>query len=143
MAITQVAAQVTTKRAYNIVSSGQALMRSVYYSRQTSSTFLWQKQKEVFSMIGSVSRRWSSSSSAVEEGSSVSETTTTTTTTTSSSSAPPAVDADHKSYGGIQDDPHKVASDTHGEHDKRGDDQESISSVGYDMSKVSKPAGGE
>lgn len=142
MAITQVAAQVTTKRAYNIVSSGQALMRSVYYSRQTSSTFLWQKQKEVFSMMRSVSRRWSSSGSAAEESSSVSETTTTT-TTTSSSSAPPAVDADIKSYGGVQDDPHKVASDTHGEHDKRGDDQESISSVGYDMSKVSKPAGGE
>lgn len=140
MAITQVAAQVTTKRAYNIVSSGQALMRSVYYSRQTSSTFLWQKQKEVFSLFRSVSRRWSSSSSTAEEGSSVSETKT---TTNSSSSAPPAVDADPKSYGGVQDDPHKVASDTHGEHDQRGDDQESISSVGYDMSKVSKPAGGE
>jgi hypothetical protein len=53
------------------------------------------------------------------------------------------VDADPKSYGQVQDDAHKVASDTHGEHDKRGDDQESISSVGFDMSKVSKPAGGE
>lgn len=53
------------------------------------------------------------------------------------------MDADHKSYGAVQEDHHKVASDTHGEHEERGDDQESISGVGYDMSKVSKPAGGE
>lgn len=142
MAVTQVAAQVTTKRVFNVVSSGQSLMRSVYYSRQVSSSFLWQKPKEVFSLIGrTVSGRWSSSStSTVEESSS---SVSSPEDTTSSSSAPPAVDAHPKSYGGIQDDPHKVASSTHEEHDQRGDDQESISSVGFDISKVSKPAGGE
>lgn len=138
MAVTQVATQVTTKRVFNIMSSGQALMRSVYYSRQTSTKFLWQKQKEVFSVIGSVSRRWSSSSSVVEETSSASPS-----EESSTSSAPPAVEADTKSYGGVQEDPHKVASGTHEEHDKSGTDQESIRDVGYDMSKVSKPSGGE
>lgn len=137
MAATQVATQVTTKRLFNIMSSGQALMRSVYYSRQTSSKFLWQKQKEVFSMVGSVSRRWSSSNSSSVAENSVE------TSSSSSSSAPPAVDADPKSYGGVQEDAHQVASNTHEEHDKRGIDQESFRDVGYDMSKVSKPSGGE
>jgi len=90
-------------------------------------------------MVGSVSRRWSSSSSVAEESSSVS----TQEETKTSSAAPPAVDAHPKSYGGIQEDAHGVASGTHEEHDNRGDDQESIRDVGYDMSKVTKPSGGE
>jgi hypothetical protein len=110
-------------------------MRSVYYSRQTSSKFLWQKQKEIFSMVGSVSRRWSSSSSVAEGGVSSTE--------ESSSAAPPAVDADTRSYGGVQEDRNKVASITHEEHANRGDDQENLSDTGYDMSKVSKPSGDE
>lgn len=131
---TQVASQVTTKRLYNIMSTGQALVRSVYYSRQTSSSFLWKKQKEVFSMIGRVSRKWSSTSSqAAEEGAESS----------TSSAAPPAVEADIKSYGTVQEDEHKVANDTHDEHKERPIEQESLESVGYDMSKVSKPSGGE
>lgn len=115
-------------------------MRSVYYSRQVSSKFLWQKPKEVFSMLGtSVSRRWSSSSSSVSESSSISPAEP----DTSSAAAPPAVDADIKSYGAIQEDHHEVASRTHEEHEERGVDQENYRDVGFDMSKVSKPSGGE
>lgn len=132
MAATQVATQVTTKRLFNIMSSGQALMRSVYYSRQTSSKFLWQKQKEIFSMVGSVSRRWSSSNSVAEGAAEE-----------SSSAAPPAVDADAKSYGVVQEDHHQVANSSHEEHSKTGDDQEKLSETGYDMSKVTKPSGDE
>lgn len=135
MAVTQVATQVTTKRLFNIMSSGQSLMRSVYYSRQTSSKFLWQKQKEIFSMVGSVSRRWSSSSSVAEGAASNAE--------DGSSVAPPAVDADTRSYGSVQENPHEVASSSHEDDDNRSDDQEKLSDTGYDMSKVSKPAGGE
>lgn len=137
MAATQVAAQVTTKRVFNIMSSGQALMRSVYYSRQTSTKFLWQKQKEVFSMVGSVSRRWSSSSS-VAEGATASSP-----DESSSSTAPPAVHADTKSYGGVQEDHHEVANSSHEEHTNRGDDQEKLADTGFDLSKVTKPSGDE
>jgi hypothetical protein len=133
---TQVASQVTTKRLYNIMSTGQALVRSVYYSRQTSSSFLWKKQKEVFSMIGGASRRWSSTSSTTEEGAEFS-------TSPGSSAVPPAVEADTRSYGTVQEDGHKVANDTHDEHKDRPLEQESLESVGYDMSKVSRPAGDE
>lgn len=133
---TQVASQVTTKRLYNIMSTGQALVRSVYYSRQTSSSFLWKKQKEVFSMIGGASRRWSSTSSTTEEGAEFS-------TSPGSSAAPPAVEADTRSYGTVQEDGHKVANDTHDEHKDRPLEQESLESVGYDMTKVSRPAGDE
>jgi hypothetical protein len=137
MAATQVATQVTTKRLFNIMSTGQALMRSVYYSRQTSSKFLWQKQKEIFSIVGSVSRRWSSTSSgSVAEGATQDEDST-------DSAAPPAVDADTKSYGTVQEDHQQVASSAHDEHSSKGDDQERLSDTSFDMSKVSKPSGDE
>lgn len=87
-------------------------------------------------MIGGASRRWSSTSSTTEEGAEFS-------TSSGSSAAPPAVEADTKSYGTVQEDGHKVASDTHDEHKERPIEQESLESVGFDMSKVSKPAGGE
>lgn len=88
-------------------------------------------------MIGRVSGRWSSTTTtaSVAEGSED--------TSSSSSSAPPAVDADAKSYGAVQEDAHKVATGTHNEDDKHGEIQESISDVGYDMSKVTKPSGSE
>lgn len=136
MAATQVAAQVTTKRVYNLMSSGQALMRSVYYSRQTSSSFLWKKQREIFSAVGSASRRFATgmpeASQRTEENPEA-----------SGSSAPPAVDSDTKAYGTMQEDAHKVAKDSHEEYNKKDDEPESLESTGYDISKVSKPAGDE
>nr|PNR50138.1 hypothetical protein PHYPA_012035 [Physcomitrium patens] len=134
MAITEVASQVTTKRLFNIVSGGQQLMRSVYYSRQTSTKFLWQKQKEVLSRIGSVSWRWSSSSRGVAEES-------TSTGDLNGDSAPPAVHADSNSYGVKGD--NQAADSSLEEFDNKGDGQEGLQDVGYDMSKVSKPAGDE
>jgi len=130
---------------YSSMAGRQALMRSVWYdyyycSPGTSTELLWRK----FASMGTVSRGWSSRSRHSEGGTNNNNRAEEVEDPQgSSSSAPPAVDADAKSYGGLQQHPGKVADRAHEEHVKHGIDQESIRDVGYDMSKVSKPSGDE
>ncbi len=156
-ATTQVATQVTTKRLYNLMSGGQALMRSVYYSRQVSSSALWKKPHEVLGFLSRVgSKRWAGPSSMQEESEevvlqeqkqpsehNVESTAQQQETSTVSNTIPAATENSGKSYGAVQDDPHHVAHSTHEEWNSKEDDQERLETVNYDMSKVTRPSGGE
>lgn len=111
----------------------------VYYLCQMLFKFLWQKQKEVFFLIGSVLWWWLLSSSVVEGISSVFDFLE----EIFLSLVFLVVDVDIKSYGGIQEDYYKVVSGMYEEYEKCGNDQENYRDVGYDMFKVSKFFGDE